>query len=573
MACAACGPRLTFHGNTGDGEDPLSSTVDALRAGAIVAIKGVGGYHLVCDATNADALAALRARKQRPGKPLALMAPLAGDDGLDAVRTVASPDREQSALLLTPERPIVLLPARAGALPEAVAPGLSEVGVMLPYSPLHHLLLDSFGGVVVATSGNLSGEPVLTDARQVEQRIGHVADAFLHHDRPIVRPADDSVYRSVGGRPRPMRLGRGAAPLEIDLPFELAAPVVAAGSHMKNTVALGWGRRLVLSPHIGDLDSARSLAVHRQVIADLQSLYRVEARSCVCDAHPDYGSSRWAERSGLEVATVFHHHAHASALAIEFPEPGPWLVFAWDGVGLGDDGTLWGGETLYGGPGAWTRVATFRSFRLPGGERAAREPWRSALALAWELDRAPRARTRDMRVLKLAWETGINAPSTSAVGRIFDAAASLAGLVHTARYEGEAPMRLEQSSGPLPDAPSFPVTERDGMLVADWGELLDDMASADATLAARAARFHSRMASTLLCIAESSRERLGVNRVGLCGGVFQNRLLTDRAIERLEAGGFEVCLPSLLPVNDASIAAGQIVEHAFTASCGVERSP
>ena len=270
------------------------------------------------------------------------------------------------------------------ALAAAIAPGLSEVGLMLPYSPLHHLLIADFGGPLVATSANISGEPVLTDAESVEQRLSTVADAFLHHNRPIRRPADDSVFRTLAGQPRPLRLGRGLAPIELRLKTPVSQPTLALGADLKNTIALAVDDRVIVSPHLGDLGAPRSLDVFGQVIDDLCRLYAVHPERWVADAHPAYFSSRWALERGLPLRRVFHHHAHASALYGEWGLDGPLLVFTWDGLGMGEDGTLWGGEALLGQPGHWRRVASLRPFRLIGGDKASRDPWRCALAMCWE---------------------------------------------------------------------------------------------------------------------------------------------------------------------------------------------
>src|SRR5574340_809822 len=376
VACPVCGPHLAF-AVTGEGEAPaqladlalspfspaplpvgargsadeaaLAAAVAALRAGKIVAVKGVGGYHLMCNARNDDAIATLRARKPSPATPLAVMF-----HSIDVLRGAVHTTPEVEALLASPERPIVLLPERTDAgLSEHIAPGLAEVGCLLPYSPLHTLLLNDFGGPLVATSGNLSGEPVLTDNDAAQTRLSHLADAFLHHDSPIVRPADDPVYRVIAGAPRPLRLGRGSAPLELDLPAPLAEPVLALGSHMKNTICLAWGSRAIVSPHIGEIDTARSLDTLAQVAPDLQRLYQVEATRLIVDRHPGYGYRRHARDSSLPLSEIWHHHAHASALAWEFPRINEWIVFAWDGVGLGEDLSLWGGEAFTGAPGRW----------------------------------------------------------------------------------------------------------------------------------------------------------------------------------------------------------------------------
>ena len=331
----------------------LAACVQALQDGRVVAVKGVGGYHLMCDAASSAAVAYLRERKPRPHKPLALMCPDTAE--LAVLRDVVLLSADEEQLLRSPARPIVLAQRRPGCrVAEEVAPGLGVVGVMLPYSPLHHLLLNACGTALVATSANLSGEPVMTDAASVEQRLGGVAQAFLHHNRPIVRPADDPVYRTIRGRARPLRIGRGNAPLELRLPVELDRPVLAVGGHMKNTVCLAWGARAVVSPHIGDMGTARSLEVFEQLVADLQSLYGVRAEALICDRHPGYATTRWAQRQRLPCVEVQHHAAHAAALVGEQAgdsAPGDWLVFTWDGVGYGSDGELWGGEAVHGAVG------------------------------------------------------------------------------------------------------------------------------------------------------------------------------------------------------------------------------
>ncbi len=419
LACGQCGPQVTFStvGNdTSQGEQALADCITALKAGHIVAVKGVGGYHLLCDATNELTVQRLRQRKHRPDKPLAVMFPQRGIDGLDSVRayTDLAPAAEQQ--LRDPMRPIVLAPKRdATELAPNLAPQLNELGVFLPYSPLHHLILGDFQKPLVATSGNISGEPVITDNQQATTRLEKVADAFLHHNRPIRRPADDPVYRVIAGMARPLRLGRGNAPLEFSLATPLREPLLALGGHMKVTVALAWSNRVVVSPHIGDLDSPRGLAVLEQVCHDLQQLYGVTARRFVCDAHPNFVSARWANAEGLPLTKIFHHHAHAAALAGEFASVKEWLIFAWDGVGFGPDGTLWGGETLWGQPGRWRRLASLRPFRLAGGDRAGREPWRSAAALCWETGVDAPA-PAGWEFAYQAWQQGLNSPVSSAVG-------------------------------------------------------------------------------------------------------------------------------------------------------------
>ncbi|MGC2458105.1 MAG: carbamoyltransferase HypF [Gallionellaceae bacterium] len=591
LACPVCGPQLSFVAAHQRAEDDaaLAACVAALKRGETIAVKGIGGYHLMCDALNPAAIARLRINKHRPHKPLAVMFPWQGADGLQRVRAELLLDAVAEAALTDAARPIVLIPRRAdAALPDTIAPGLREIGAMLPYSPLHHLLLESFGRPLVATSGNVSGEPVLTDNAEAEARLGKVAQAFLHHNRPIARPADDSVLRVIAGQPRLLRAGRGIAPLEFDLPFSFSKPLLAVGGHMKNAIALGWNKRAVLSPHIGDLDAPRSLEIFGQVIADLQKLYGVAAQAIVCDAHPGYASSRWAARQALPLQRVQHHHAHASALAFEGGLDKVWLTFTWDGVGLGEDGTLWGGEALLGKPGAWRRVASFKPFRLPGGERAGREPWRSAAALCWQSGlewhsnghaRFPLpfplpegegdkvslrefiVNERDAVLLKSAWQHGLNAPLTTAAGRLFDAASSLLGLIDTASYEGQGPMLLEATAHGEAAAIDLPLHENEhGLLVADWTPLLHALRREDVSAAQRALQFHASLARCIVLQVQHIHARKPFDAVGLTGGVFQNKLLAELALQQLGAAGFEAHLPLQAPCNDGGLALGQLIE-------------
>ena len=568
LACPVCGPVLYWceAGSRIEGSAPaLAAAVAALRNGGIVAMRGIGGYHLLCDAASEQAVARLRERKGRPAKPLAVMLPWCGDDGLQYARTVVQLSTREAAALCDSIRPIVIA-ARRGQdlLAESLAPGLKELGVMLPYSPLHQLLLTDFGGALVATSGNLSGEPVLTEPQAVESRLAQVADGFLHHNRPIVRPADDPVVRAVAGVVRPLRLGRGSAPLELNLPMRTPAPILAVGAYMKTTVALAWDDRVVVSPHIGELASPRGREVFDQVVHDLQQLYGVRAECIAHDAHPDFPNTRWAHDSKLPTQAIWHHSAHAAAVAGEFQIDEPLLCFTWDGVGLGPDTTLWGGEALLGMPGAWTRVASFRPFRLPGGERAARQPWRSALALCWECGQPwPAGESQGGPLLRAAWEGGLNAPSTTSVGRLFDAAAALLGVCMGTSYEGQAPMYLEAQASGSGAAPTvaLPLTrDASGVWRSDWAPLLPALLDARHDPASRAAMFHASLAHALCEQALAVRKHTGVARVGLSGGVFQNRILIEQTRSLLTRAGFEVLIPRRLPFNDAAISFGQLVE-------------
>jgi len=567
VACPACGPVLEFNApdsaRISGNEAALTACVAALQAGNIVAVKGIGGYHLLCDAGNDSTIARLRRNKPRPHKPLAVMFSAQPGSPLKCVNHRVYLSRDQADLLLSPGRPIVLARKRPGdELSGLIAPGLDEIGVMLPYSPLHHLILSDFAGPLVATSANISGEPVMTDNDEAAARLAHVADAFLHHNRPIERPADDPVFRIIHDRPRPLRTGRGYAPAEQSLPFALDRPVLAVGGHLKNTIALAWDQRIVVSPHIGDMGNARSLQVFEKSIADLQSLYKVTAEVVLCDAHPGYASSRWAKRCGLPVHRVFHHHAHA-AVACNLQQAGETsLVFTWDGIGYGEDGTLWGGEALLGHPGNWQRFATLRPFYLPGGEQAGREPWRSAAAVCWETGKDWPQRPEVPSLLWQAWQRRLNTPQTTSAGRLFDAAAALTGLCSEASFEGQGPMLLEAICHGNSTPVALPLAEdMEGLLIADWEPLLDILMNEICPVADRATIFHASMAQTILQQARQARAAHGVSTIGLSGGVFQNRVLTEQAVALLENDGFTVMLPETVPVNDAGISFGQVIEY------------
>ena len=571
VACADCGPRLWFSTQLDEppehDETALSAAVDALHDGKVIAVKGIGGYHLMCDATNDQAVEKLRKRKPRPDKPLAVLFPAPTEDACAIVSSVVELSEADRAFLSHPSRPILLLTKKANTgLSESLAPGLKEIGAMLPYSPLHHLLLNDFDGPLVATSANLSGEPVLTDNGDVDSRLGHVVDSVLHHDRPIERPADDPVFRCIAGKHRPIRLGRGFAPRELKLPFELERPVLAVGAHMKNTVTLAWGHRAVISPHIGEMHSPRSLAVFEKTIEDLQRLYSVRIEQLVCDAHPGYTTSRWASKQDLPVFKVFHHHSHAASAFYESDTSDldkPVLAFTWDGVGYGTDGTLWGGETLLGKPGDWHRVGSLRPFHLPGGEKAGREPWRSAAALCWATGHAYHAPVGDDELVFESWQRRINAPQTTAMGRLFDAAAALTGVCTYASFEGQGPMQLEALSGILDKHVETTLEKINNLLIINWASLVPVMLDSTLSVTARASLFHASLARALLEQAKACRDAYQVNTVVLTGGVFQNRILSEHAMALLTAQGFKVHLPELIPVNDAGISFGQIMEFGF----------
>jgi hydrogenase maturation protein HypF len=568
IACPACGPKVYLWDRQGRElarEDAaLRQAEEAIREGKIVALKGLGGFQLVCDARNAQAVGELRRRKRREEKPFALLAP-----SLDAVRALCEVSAVEERLLRSPAAPIVLLRRKPdAAVADAVAPGNPSLGVMLPYTPLHHLLLADLGFPVVATSGNLCEEPIVTDEREAVRRLSGLADLFLVHDRPIARHVDDSIVRVIAGRETVLRRARGYAPLPILLKADVP-PTLAVGAHLKNTLAFTSGRRVFLSQHIGDLENEEALVAFRRAVADLPRIYGLTFDRVAADLHPDYVSTRQADRSGLPKFGVQHHVAHVLACLVENEVDGPALGVAWDGVGLGTDGSIWGGEFFRVEEGDARRVAHLRSFPLPGGEAAIREPRRSALGLAFEAF-GPSARLpaglfseEELRVLLAALERGTSVLWTTSAGRLFDAVASLAGLCQRSAFEGQAAMRLEfAADGAEPDEPAeaypLPLLRRDGVLVLDWEPMLRELRSdldSGSPVGRVSSRFHDALAEAITAVA---REQ-GLPCVALSGGCFQNRRLTEETVRRLEAAGFRPYLHQRVPPNDGGIALGQAV--------------
>jgi len=585
-ACGVCGPKLTLLDPSGaelaEGDEAIGQAAAAVKTGRILALKGLGGFLLIVDAADEEAVSRLRERKGRYGKPLALMA-----TDLGAVQRIAKVTPEEAQLLASPEAPIVLLSARADAgVAEAVAPGNPYVGVMLPYTPLHTLLMASLGTPVVATSGNLSDEPICIDEAEALERLGGVADLFLVHDRPIARHVDDSVTAVVAGAPQPIRRARGLAPLPVRLQ-EPMPTVLAVGAHLKNTIALSVGGNVFLSQHIGDMETPQALDAFERVIGDFLDMYEAEPVAIAHDLHPDYASTKWAadvvasggpgwrgRLGGLPLIGVQHHQAHLAACLADNGADRA-LGVTWDGTGYGDDGTVWGGEFLLGGAAGFERVAHLRPFRLPGGEAAVVEPRRVALALlwelrgeaAWEVPAVASAFTSGERApLSRMLETGFRAPVTSSCGRLFDGVASLLGLYQKISFEGQAAMALEYVvGGGINDAYPLPLVEKDGVLLLDWepllGAVLGDLeGGVEAPVAA--ARFHGALVESIVAVAE----RIGERRVALTGGCFQNRLLSERAIGRLERAGFDVLVHRRVPANDGGISLGQVA----VAAAGLE---
>ena len=574
-ACAACGPRLRLLDGVAPrpGGDPLAASAAALLAGAIVAVKGIGGYHLACVAADEGAVSALRARKHREDKPFALMAPTLG-----AARELVELSAADAALLAGPERPIVLAPRRSGArVAAAVAPRSPDLGVMLPYSPLHHLLLADVGAVLVMTSGNVSDEPIVHRDEEVAERLGAIADLVLAHDRPIHTRADDSVLRAVGGRTVFLRRSRGYVPASTPLPVAARRPVLACGAELKSTFCLAKGARAWVGPHIGDLRTYETLRAFSEGIEHFRRLFAVAPEVVAHDLHPDYLSTRYAlERAGLEHLGVQHHHAHLAACLAEHGETGAAVGAIYDGTGHGLDGTAWGGELLVGDLRGFERVGHLRPARLPGGDRAVQEPWR--MACAWLVEAVgpepglPPALAGEVaddtwRAVAGLAATGFSAPVTTSAGRLFDAVSALCGIRARVNYEGQAAIELEAACDQGErGAYEIPCDEA---LVLDPRPAIRAVAhdvAAGVAVGAVAARFHRGLAEATARACILAAERHGLDRAVLSGGVFQNRTLLAGTRAHLARAGLRVLTPERLPPGDGGIAYGQAAVAAATAS-------
>jgi hydrogenase maturation protein HypF len=578
IACPDCGPRLdlrTGDGATAHGEDALRAARELLAAGRIVAVKGLGGYHLACDARNAGAVAELRRRKRRGGKPFAVMVA-----DLDAARQLVTLTPGEAELLTGIRRPIVLLPRRTGAgdgVADAVAPDNPDLGLMLPYTPLHVLLFGLPGDppgpdALVMTSGNLSGEPIVTDDAEALSRLAPLADAWLRHDRGIRVPCDDSVSRHVAGAELPIRRSRGYAPLPLALPFEVP-PVLAAGADLKNTCALGSGRYAWVSQHVGDMDDISTLDALTRTQRHLSELTGVRPEVLVADRHPGYRSGDWARghADGRPVRLVQHHHAHIAAVMAEHGIGIDEQVIgvAFDGTGYGDDGAVWGGEVLIADYKSYRRAAHLGYVPLAGGDASVLRPYRMALShlraagLAWhpELPAVAACPPAERDVLAHQLATGFGCVPTSSMGRLFDAVSSLAGVRHLAEYEAEAAIVLEGRARGADSGAGYEFGLADPT-VADPGPVIravaEDVASG-VDPAVIAARFHAAVTALIAALAERCRTQTGLDVVALGGGVFQNALLIEAAGRALAERGFTVLRPRLLPPNDGAIALGQIV--------------
>ncbi len=569
-ACPVCGPWIELYTNKGkflaQKEEALKKTADLLKEGKIVAIKGLGGFHLACDATNDKAVSLLRERKKRGEKPFAVMF-----KDIEQLKEYANITPFEEGIILSPETPIVLVEKKPNThLSSQVAPHLKKIGVFLPYTPLHHLLLREVGRPLVMTSANISDEPIVKDNQEAFEKLKDLADCILIHNRDIANRVDDSVVRVIDGKRIFIRRSRGFAPLPITLPFKLKRKVLAVGGHKKNVVAIAWDNKVVLSQHIGDLETYPATEFFTEAIETLKRLYDFEEEVVVADLHPRYYSTRWAKeysrRTGKKLIKVQHHFAHALSLMADaqvLPDQ-KILAITWDGTGYGTDGTVWGGEFLLTDYYSFQRVFSFKTFRLVGGEKAVKEPRRVALSILFELygdnlSKYPVTvlksfKPSEVKFLIQALKKGINAPLTSSVGRLFDAVASLLGIKQILSYEGQSGAIMEDLYNPKVED-FYPFLLEEGKI--NWKPLFEELIKDKSPTEVKISRFINSLAEIVKEVVLS--KDWNTNLVGLTGGVFQNKPLTEKTVQLLQREGFRVLVHQRVPPSDGGLALGQAV--------------
>ncbi|WP_457569426.1 carbamoyltransferase HypF [Desulfurobacterium sp.] len=565
-ACPVCGPRVWLTDKKGDviaeREKALELTVKLLKEGKILAIKGLGGFHLICDASNEETVKELRRRKNREEKPFAVMFP-----DIESIKKEACVSPLEERALSSIERPIVVLKKEKNySLAPSVAPSNSTIGAFLPYTPLHHLILKDFGKPIIATSANVTDDPIVKDNEEAIDRLSDIADFLLLHNRPIKRRCDDSVIRIVAEKPSPLRRSRGFAPLPVKLPFNLKKPVLALGPFMKNTIALGIDDKVFISQHIGDLETPLAVEFYEETIRDFLTLFNVNPEVVVCDKHPLYYSTKFGEKNFKEkLLKVQHHFTHLlSCLAENEADPEEEVIgFSFDGTGYGDDGTIWGCEVFRLNFFQYERLFHLRQFRLPGGEKAVKEPYRVAISLCKEAGINPPKNLTDEKattfIMKMI-EKGINSPLTSSMGRLFDGVAALIGIKKKVSYHAQAAILLEQEALKSETKEKYRFRIREGII--DWipvlKEILNDVTKGIPTPVI-ARKFHNGVAKMIVNIAEIERKKTGISKVALSGGVFQNGLLIETVLPLLKEKNFTVYTHQIVPTNDGGISLGQVI--------------
>jgi len=584
--CPECGPHIALLNHKGSclesDHQAFRVVAEYIREGAIVAVKGIGGFHLIVDARNQDSVKKLRIRKNREEKPFALMY-----HSLRVVKEHCEVSKAEENLLHSAESPIVLLKRKPNDIAYDVAPENPYIGVMLPYTPLHHILMSEISFPIVATSGNISDEPITTDEYEAIEKLNGIADFYLIHNRPIAHHVDDSVVRIIMNRKQMLRVGRGYTPILIEI-GKPTNPILAVGAHLKNTIAISTGRQAFLSQHIGDLDILETVNSFQKVINDFRYLYDFCPQSIVCDAHPDYYSTRYAQKQNIPVLSVQHHYAHVLACMEEHKLEAPVLGVSWDGTGYGSDGTVWGGEFLKITKHSFDRIGHFRYFPLPGGEKAVKEPRRDALGILYEIfkddvlgmDYLTALKTFsniEINILTSMIQKKLNTPLTSSVGRLFDAVSSILDLCQYNAFEGKAAMKLEFIMGNLKtdEIYDFKIINSESQIPSytiDWAPtikaILDDL-NLKTPLKSISAKFHNTLTEIIISMAR----HVGEEKVVLTGGCFQNKYLLERAIDRLNSEGFSTYWPERIPPNDGGIALGQIVAASRILEGGLENVP
>lgn len=550
ISCYACGPELGM----------LHQAAEQLKNGAIIAVKGIGGFHLMCNASNEPAVATLRIRKKRPNKPLAVMF-----SDMNQLSQYLCADEQEVALLSSKERPIVLTKKLPNtALAANIAPNIDTIGAMIAYTPLHHLLFSYLSFPLVATSANQNDEPIIRNAEELRERLGDVVDFIVDFDRDIVNAVDDSIVQVIQNRRTTLRLGRGYSPFTLIHSDSTPLKILAVGGQQKNTIALAFGDKIILSPHIGDLHSLEGMEYFERTVETFKHFYDFKPDVIVCDKHPSYDTTQWAKNQGVRVIEVQHHYAHALACMAEFGLDQEVLAFCFDGTGYGDDGTIWGGEIFLANPLRYERIGHIKPFRLLGGEKAIKEPKRVALALLFESYTLGEVRGLNLPLLAYLksdeitlyhkmWEKGINAPLCSSIGRVFDAIASLCDIIHENAYEGETGRRLEELYNPEIKE-SFDYTVLNGIInlspmIRDFIRLLH---------AKEYVRVATGFINTIVAIMEEFAGLYPDLPIILSGGVFQNKTLLSLVVDHLEKKGRKVYFQEQTPINDGGIALGQL---------------
>lgn len=568
-ACSKCGPQVTLTGSDGimlyEKHEAILNAVKALKDGKILALKGIGGYQLLCDASNAEAVKTLRNRKRRSEKPFALMFPNA-----ETAKAECEVSESELQLLSSVEAPIVLLKKKkniTSVVSNECAAGNPYLGIMLPYSPLHHIFMKEFGLPIVATSGNISEEPICINEVEAFEKLADIADYFLVHNRKILRHVDDSIVRIAGGKQVMMRRARGFAPLPVVL-NGIKRVTLAAGPHLKNTIAINKANNVFISQHIGDLENIESINAFKRVINDIKSFYELTPEHVICDLHPDYISTKYAESLDLPVYKVQHHYAHVLSCMAENELDGSDLLgVSWDGTGYGTDGTIWGGEFIVPQGTSLNRAAYFRPFRLPGGEQSIHDVWKIGLSLLYsvygeevfEIENIPFLKKNDALLVKQMLDKNINSPVTTSAGRLFDGISAIIGIRDTANYEAQAAMELEFAADDFKTNEyfSFSIDKLNGSLIFNWENMVKGIINdlnESVPKGKIAAKFHNTLAEAIVQIAQ----RLKYNKVLLTGGCFLNKYLLEKSIKRLTEEGFKVYTQQRVPSGDGGISLGQM---------------